>query len=317
MTKGGVVKGSKEGGKEVDRTELGVFLTLTTYFDSKKLITTLTNAPGNEAESLKYALGSFIISIVRAAASTMPWPLFNGERTPVAKYIMSMIVPGYEYYALQIDNEADDSKPNVYSFKKDLTKSSIDGDIEKSPFVKFGLDLNRTSIDIRDINFSDEEMKKEFNAGEAARMRAEKTRIDASASADAIIKSGEAEATVSAEKIIKDAEANAKRIVKEGEAKANIIKKTGEAEAEARKLMINEIKDHPDLEYLRSLVEMAKGTASTIFYQIPKAFEEKLSGLLGGSTPENLSLLLKNKEVLEVIKSEFEKLSKKGEKNNE
>lgn len=302
MTKGGIVKGYKEDGKEVERTELDVILTLTTYFDCEKLITTLSNAPGNNAESLQYALGGFIISVVRAAASTMPWPLFNGNHDKVAKYIMGMIIPGFDYYDLQIDNEKDDSKKNVYSFKKNKTKSSLDGDIQKSPFIQFGLDLSRTTIDIKDVNFSNEEMRKAFNAGETARMLAEKAMIDADALADGIIKKGVAEAKASADKIIQ-----------EGEASARIIKKNGEAEAAARKLMIEEIKGHPDLEYLRSLVEMAKGTSNTILYQVPKGFEEKLSGLLGGGTPENFLSLLKNEKVLEVIKNEIEKLNKKEE----
>lgn len=307
MAKNGIVKNYKEDGIEIERTEIDVSLTLSTYFDSKKLITTLINAPGNTADSLRYAIGSSIISVVRSAVSDMPWPLFNGDRLKVAKYIMSMIIPDYEYYNLHIDNKEDTSKPNVYSFKENVITSDTDGDIKKSPFVQFGLDLNRTSIEIRNINFSDKEMRETFNAGETARMRAEKTKIDAHVDAQAIIKKGEADAKVSAEKILREAEAISKKILNEGEATADIIKKKGAAEAEARKLMINEIKDNPDLEYLKSLVEMAKGTSNTILYQIPKAFEEKLSLLLGGSTPENFFSLLKDEKILEIIKKEIEK----------
>lgn len=85
--------------------------------------------------------------------------------------------------------------------------------------------------------------------------------------------------------IIEKGTAETKVLARKGFAEADVIYEKGIAEADARGRMVDVIKNNPDLEFLRSLEEMAKGTSNTILYQIPVAFEDKVSKILGGNKP--------------------------------
>ena len=112
-------------------------------------------------------------------------------------------------------------------------------------------------------------------------------------------------------KTVNDSEAAATKRINEGKAEAEVIKSVGIANAEARALMISKIKDNPDLEYLRVLEEMTKGTSNTIIYQMPKAFENRVSNILGGNNPDDLFSFLKDPEIVKTVKEAIEKLTKK------
>lgn len=310
ITTNGVVKNYKEDGREIERTELNVSLTVTTYLshnlnDLKK---TLANSPRDSKEAGQI-LADYVMDVIRSVASEMPWPLFNGSWVKLSKYVLSKIVPNYEYYKLVIEDEDNDKKPNKYSFSDTISVSESAAVMEGSnPFVQFGLDLSRTSITILNIDFSDATLKNSFNEPEIARIKGDADLVSTLVEAEKIVKIGKA----NSEKLIDESKAIAEKKKTEGAANAEVIKMEGKAKAEARRLMITEIKNNTDLEYLRTLEEMAKGTANTIIYQMPKAFEQKVSSILGGGKPEDFFSLLKDEEVMKTLKEALEKLTKKN-----
>ncbi len=301
MTKNGIVKGYKEDGAEIERTEIEVQFTLTTYFDRANLIKTAINAPGNTVSSLGPVIELYVLGVFRSIASEIPWPLFDGERIKVADYALSKIIPDHPYFPVECKPDAK-NKYNVYRFT-----GNEPGDVQKfgdnatdmgryNPLVQFGLDLARTTVEIQDVNFSDPRLREAFNSGEGARLKGVADMI-----AD----------EVAAKKIRETGAANAQASKDQGIADAHNLKVKGEANAEARKLMIAQIKDNPELEYLRALEEMAKGTSNTVVYEFPKVFSEKLSSVLGGSKSEDFSGLLKDPKVVAAIKEAIESLTTK------
>jgi regulator of protease activity HflC (stomatin/prohibitin superfamily) len=312
MTKNGIVKDYKEDVGEIERTELDINLSLITYFDPKNLALTVKNAPGDNAKALGPIIESFVIDIFRDIVSEMPWPLFNGERTKVLDLALSKIIPEYKYNKIDftIDQKA---KCNVYFFKNDFEEIGEDLEMmmKKNPLVQFGLNLNQTSIRIEDVNFTNPDIAQSISLAEKARQEAEVTRISSTAEANKIKEAGQAEADVIDLKATAEANKTKKIGLAANEVSVDKIKKEGIASAEARKLMISEIKDNPDLEYLRTLEQMAKGTSNTILYQIPKAFEDKVSAIMGGSKPEDFFALLKDEKIATVLKEALEKLTKK------
>lgn len=319
MTKNGVVKNYKEDSGEIERADIDIILTLTTFFDHNNLAHTAANAPGVDAKSLAPAIRPFIVGIFRSIASEMPWPLLNGERTKVIDYALSKIKPEYEYYGVDFALDQK-SKSNIYFFKDTKDRGeTIDLMRSKNPLVKFGLDVDNTTIEIEDINFSRKELADAFNLAEQARLTGESRRIANKIDVQKTIDDGLANNKISANKILEEGlktdEVNkingltlADNKRKEGDALAYNIEREGEALSKARKLMIAEIKDNPDLEYLRTLEQMAKGTSNTILYQIPKSFEEKVSTIMGGSKPEDFFSLLKDEKIVNALKEALEKL---------
>lgn len=55
---------------------------------------------------------------------------------------------------------------------------------------------------------------------------------------------------------------------------------------------------------------MAKGTSNTILFQIPKAFENKISNILDGERSFTLSDLLKDEGVIKNLKEALEKVTR-------
>ncbi len=306
ITGNGIVKGYKENGKEVEKTEMDISVTLTTYFsenlnDLKKSVARISEANINNFGQI---LSDYVSGVVREVISEMPWPLFNSSWNNLSKYLLARIVPNSEYFDLIIEDKDDSSKPNKYSFSTTKSFGDDAATMEaNNPFVQLGLDVSRTSLIIQNIDFSNEEMKKIFNSPEISRIKGD---------ADVVEAETEAKKSVAlAVKTVNDSEAAATKRINEGKAEAEVIKSVGIANAEARALMISKIKDNPDLEYLRVLEEMTKGTSNTIIYQMPKAFENRVSNILGGNNPDDLFSFLKDPEIVKTVKEAIEKLTKK------
>ncbi len=310
-TKNGFVKGYRDDTSEIERTDLDILLTLTTYFDHSNLFFTVANAPGNNAKKLGPAIEPFIQDIVRSVASEMPWPLFLGDKDNVSNYILSKIIPEYSYADIEKEISAN-GKSNIYSFgssfKNGENKKKM---MSKNPLVQFGLDTSRTTIKIEDINFSKASLANLLGLAEEERMKADAGVIANNLNVFKIREEGKAKAEASAELIEKEGKAKAEAKKLDAVANADFIEKEGKAKAEARKNMIAEIKDNPDLEYLRTLEQMAKGTSNTILYQIPKKFEEKIGQILGGGKPEDWFALLKDPKILEALQEALQKITDK------
>jgi regulator of protease activity HflC (stomatin/prohibitin superfamily) len=325
-TKNGKVKGYKEDGEEIERVDLDIFLVLTTFFcdDDSSLLKTAAITRGNDAPSLAPAIETFIIDVARSVFSEMPWPLSTQNRKMVLDYLLAKMIPGYKYYDLKVD---DSGKFDIYSFDTSVLKKgeSLKAMKRGNPLVQFGLDLKRTTVGIKDVVFCDPDLAKAITSAEKARLNGEADRIKATLLADATEKQGNAEAEVIKKKGAADAEVIKKKGLselevtkernnvdldrkwEEGKLNAIAIKESGVALANARKLMIAAIKDNPDLEFLRSLEEMAKGTSNTILYQIPGAFEDRISNILGGNKVSDIAQLLKDPALLKALKDALAK----------
>jgi regulator of protease activity HflC (stomatin/prohibitin superfamily) len=326
-TRNGKVSGYKENGGEIERVDLNIDVTLTTYFSSlhNDLLETARVASGNDAASLASAICPFVIDVVRSVFSEIPWPLANQSRRDVLDYLLSRIIPDYEYSELVISNVKAFS---VYSFNKG---SKLKGDNEaqmkrNNPFVQFKLDTCRTSLSITNIDFCNPDLVANLDAAENARLLSEAQRIKDDRKIETDKRTGLAEAEVVRKKGLnqieidlkaglnqvvvdkKKGEVNNELLDKKNQIEAAGIKEKGLASAEARKAMIAEIKGNPDLEYLRTLEEMAKGTSNTILYQIPGAFESKISNILGSNKMADLLPLLKDTEVMKALKEALEKV---------
>lgn len=330
-TKNGKVLGYKENGGEIERADLNIDITLVTYFSTdltKKnndLLTTARKAPGNDAASLQDALCPYVIDIVRSVFSEMPWPLLNQNRKDVLNYLLSRIIPNHHYDNLIIEQKQEQNNIfSYYSFYR-LGNGGVEireklvgeskKQMKRNPFVQFKLDTSQTTISIKNIDFCDPNLVKSLAAAETARLNSEAQRIED----DRIIEKSKKQGFVDAEIELKKGFNKAKIDKEQGEVsnelldkknkiEARDIKVKGLASANARKAMIAEIKNNPDLEYLRTLEEMAKGTSNTILYQIPGAFESKISNILGGNKLATLLPLLKDPEVMEALKEAIGKL---------
>jgi len=168
--------------------------------------------------------------------------------------------------------EVDQNGFYFFSDKKKETGPDEKKMEKENPLYQMRLDLNRSSLNIEDANLSDEDLAKALDAPEKARLDAQVVKIKA------------------------DAE-QTKRT------------KEGLGAAEARQAMIKVIKENPDLELLFSLREMAQGTSNTIFYQIPKAFEDKMASLLGGNNVQDMLGKLKQEDWRKIAE-EIAKLKK-------
>ena len=309
ITKSGRVESYQEdGGRPVEKAEVNISLTLTTYFSESRgqLLKTIERAPGHDAASLAPGIEPYVMDVVRGIFSEMPWILSYQEQTKVRSYILSRIIPSYQYYPLL----GDGSKEKPYCFGKTMVRSDDQTAMNSyNPFVQFGLDTSRTSLSIEDINFSDKDLAKAMHEAEKARLNidAEDIRLDYSirkikGEGAAKAEAGRLAGFAAAEVKKKDGEANAANIKIEGAARANVIGLEGTAKAKARAEMVAAIKDNVDLEVLRALEEMAKGTSNTILYQIPNAFQDRISNILGNNKPSELLDILKDKDVVEMIK---------------
>lgn len=299
-TKNGKVKNYKDDSVETERSKIDIFFSFTTFFsEGNNLLKTAKNAPRNIGEMMD-VIDLYLINVFIKVASGIPWVLLDQDGDKISDYILARIIPDHEYYELVVANEQQPKKPNIYSFRKKKTKKGDSRlEMEKyNPLVQFGLDMSRTSLSIQKFRFSDEELRKAFNDAEKSRLKGEGVRLTSIIDAGVARETGKAKADVTK---------------MDGIAQADVLKVTGIAKAEARELMISKIKDNPDLEYLRTLEEMAKGTSNTILYELPEAIRGKISGMLGGGKTEDVFGFLKDEKVIAAIKETIEKLIKKEE----
>ena len=250
----------------IESAEVNVYCSLYCYFDPKQLRKTIASAPGSNAKSLGPVLVPYTQDIVREIGGKVPWRVLNQDREQIAKYVSSgLIFKG---------NRPKICKEEVVHNRKKITLIGFDGSddlsypgkkdeiTEESPFHQFG--LTRITFVIDNIDFTDEDLAKAVSAPEKARLKAIETRLNA------------------------DAEQYKKE-------------KEGKGEAVARQAMIKVIKENPDLEMLRALEEMAKGTSNTILYQIPAAFEKKISDIMGGNNIGTMLKMMKPEDLKALI----------------
>jgi len=329
ITKNGKVKGYKEDGREIEKVEVDIFLTLTTYFPNvqSKLLETARRAPGNSAKSLGPVIVPYITDVVRAIFAEMPWVLSYQNRQKVLDYITSKIIPLHPYSLLKFDPVG---PHNVFYFEDAKSANGDDAaTMERyNPLVQFKLDLSLTSLSITDINFCDNKLTASLTLAESARLKSEADAIASDRETKRIKEQGLAAAEVDKKKKLDEVEAVRKAGIDrvdatrlegfdkveiskaQGEVDTEIIRKKGVAQAKARDEMIKVIKDNPDLEALRTLMEMAQGTSNTILYGLPSGMGDKISQILGGNKPEEILGFLKDPEILKVLKETFEKITK-------
>lgn len=288
ITKTGRVKGNQND-REIKRTTMDVCVTLTLYF-SEKLRDLATTAErvgdgSNNIRVLGEAIKPFIDSTVRSVFSEMPWVLSYQERTKMTEYLMSKISPGYKYYSLKFEDIGDQKENSLkicsFSETKDAVSDSLNVMQRYNPLVQFCFNMDRASILINRIDFSDPNLAKLINSAEGARLEKEISAIN---------------------------QVQARR---EGDTQAYIIETHGKAYANSRAAMIKAIKDNPNLEYLRALENFSNGSANKIIFQMPKIIEDGLSGIFGNSKEVDLPNLLRDPEIIQAIKEGIIKLTKK------
>jgi len=311
ITKNGKVRDYKEDGDEIEKAEVDIYLTLVTYFSDNEtdLMKTAKRVPSsNYAKVLSSTIKPFVIDVARSVFAEMPWVLSYQERKNVLDYMLSKIVPEYEYFKLTHKPLSNGNKYKTYYFDNVVSRGETADQMERyNPLVQFALDLSRTTLMIDDINFCNPDLANSLSLAEAARLQSEADRVKNLREASSIRQIGYAEADVANEKGLAENDV----IMKRGTIEAEIIQKKGAAQADARERMVKVIKDNPDLEFLRSLEEMAKGTSNTILYQIPGAFEDKISKILGGNKPADFLGLLKDPEIMKALKEAVEKITNK------
>ena len=296
---------------EIEKAEVDIYLTLVTYFSDNEtdLMKTAKRVPSsNYAKVLSSTIKPFVIDVARSVFAEMPWVLSYQERKNVLDYMLSKIVPEYEYFKLTHKPLSNGNKYKTYYFDNVVSRGETADQMERyNPLVQFALDLSRTTLMIDDINFCNPDLANSLSLAEAARLQSEADRVKNLREASSIRQIGYAEADVANEKGLAENDV----IMKRGTIEAEIIQKKGAAQADARERMVKVIKDNPDLEFLRSLEEMAKGTSNTILYQIPGAFEDKISKILGGNKPADFLGLLKDPEIMKALKEAVEKITNK------
>jgi|GEM_PF-6449828 len=244
-TKQGKVTGYG-GNKDLGPADVDIKCKLFTYFaKDAKLFDTIKYAHGNTAPSIGPAVVPYVIDMVRSSAGCLPWPIIDQERQNFVDHALTKIIPGRPYREIVVAD-------GFYSFGQIIqpTEQAIEETRRDNPLIQLGLDVERLSLSVEDVNLSDPELAKKLDEQERARLDSEAKRINATA-----------------ERF---------RLEEEGTGVAN-----------ARKAMIEVIKENPDLELMLSLREMAKGTSNTILYQLPHGFEERLGNILGGKSPKD------------------------------
>lgn len=273
MTKRGYVSGY---GEPIETTEMDIECTVYAYFDENKLDDTIEKAPGKTAPAIGPALVPYVVDIVRTLAGRIPWRLVNQERRAFALNVLHRMVPITEDVPKikpeieQTEAEKRDELP-IYFFDADEFETPLREDqLKESPFVQFG--LKDVAFAIEDINFTEEALQKAVSEPEKARL-----------------------------------EGTAKVVAARAEKTKRQLE--GEGSADARRKMIEAIKDTPELEYLSAFRDAAQGESNTILYQLPHAFESKFKNMLGGNHPSEL-LRMMNPQDREKLINEIDKILK-------
>jgi len=259
MTKRGRVRGYDE---IVEPAEIDISCTLLARFDRNRLDSAIQRAPGKNAKTLGPYLVPYVRDTIRALGGRVPWRLINQERYHATNWILGRIVPT-EQGCPQIHPQSEEEielqkKKEVPTFYFDAgpnhcVKFTAD-QLKESPFIQFS--LTDLSLAIENIDITNKELQTAISEPERERIKA-----------------------------------TAKQLAAEGEKTKR--QKEGEGDAHARKVMLEVIKDYPELEYLFSFREAAKGTSNTIFYQIPSALEERIKGMTSGNKISEILVKLK------------------------
>jgi len=287
MTKRGRVRGYDE---IVEPAEIDINCTLLARFDQNRLDLAVQRAPGRDAKALGPFLVPYIRDIIRALGGRIPWRLINQERYHSTSWVVSRLVPllqGSPQIHPQPEEEIklqEEKKIPTFYFKTTdeagnaCCRKFTAEELKESPFIQFA--LTDVSLAIENVDITNKELQTAISEPEKERVKA-----------------------------------LAKQLAAEGEKTKR--EKEGEGDAHARKVMLEVIRDYPELEYLYSFREAAKGTSNTIFYQIPAAFEEKIRGITGGNELSQILAKLRpeqRKVVEETIAQVVEQFQKSGGK---
>lgn len=269
---------TKKGGikgydNPIEPAEIDITSTIYARFDKDNLLQTIQKAPGNTAEDLGPFLIPYVMDVVRALGGRLPWRLINQARHNFSECVLGRIVPGISSPKI-LPESGQEEKDSIYEFGTTQRNETLElQDMEgKSPFVQFG--LTDVAYTVEDIDFTDKDLKKAISAPEKARLEADAKRREAGGTRDQTIEEGK-------------------------------------GSAKAREMMIDVIKQDPDLEVLLSLREMAQGTSNTILYQLPSAFEDRIRNMLGGQNVGEMLRILKpddQKVVLKAMENALKKL---------
>ncbi len=271
ITRRGAVAGYGNGA--VEPAEINIICTLYAQFDVDSLHNTVKYTGANNAQTIGRLIIPYAIDAIRALGSRVPWRLINQERHHAAQWVIARLIgcnPKDYPKKIDVPKPQGDDKPDLYGkedpndYKDDVHAPTREKLENSSPFVQTGL-IN-VVLAVEDINFTNEEqMREALTAKERARLEAGATREKADA-----------------EKYKRQEE--------------------GKGSANARKKMIEAIKENPELEALLTMSEMAKGTSNTIMYQIPPGLAETMSGLLGGNDISRLFSQLSDEQKTKFIK---------------
>jgi len=251
--------------KIVESIEIDIECAVYAQFDEDEASHIVQYAPGYDAQALGPFLVPYAADTVRALAGRIPWRLINRERYKSATWVQARLI-GDSYYGIDDDNKTE----NIISFKPDRPeykkiKNAIGEQpnfiIEKqpdiivnkqpniitekeldgkSPFIT--LHLKSVQFVIENITFPAEVM--------TSIIAPEKAQLDGQA------------------KIIASEAEKTKKI------------KEGEGDADARKKMLEAIKQDKDLEALATLKEIGKGPSNFIF-SLPESVQKILEKIGG------------------------------------
>ncbi|MFH0956060.1 MAG: SPFH domain-containing protein [Candidatus Falkowbacteria bacterium] len=226
----------------IEPIEINIECTIYAQFDEKEPSHIVQYSPGYSAESLGPFLVPYAIDTVRAMAGRLPWRLINRERRMSAVWIQSRLTGG-PYYGID-----DKDKGRIIDFKTDEDY----GDPKKMPIIKakkldgkspfVTLHMKNVSFVIDDITLTGD-VKNSIIAPEKAQL-----------------------------------DGQAKVIAAEAEKTRKI--KEGEGDADARRKMLEAIKQDKDLEALAALKEIGKGPGNFIF-ALPEAVQKLLTKIGG------------------------------------
>lgn len=250
----------------IEPADIDIIGTFYCQFSKENIINAVQRLPGNNAKQNGPFLVPIVTGALRALAGQIPWRLTNQERFRFSQWIKARMEGGI-YAGISGNGTKDDqyifnTEPKNYLILtqfnstgkceldvKDHNGVSLKGKSRKEIADSLGIDeekvqiatkplefinagLENFSLEIEDVNFTNEELGKAISAPEKTRLEAE-----------------------------------AKSLAAEGEKTKKI--KEGEGDAAAREAMLNVIAKHPEFEALKTLADMAKGESNTIFYQQP------------------------------------------------
>lgn len=257
----------------IEPVEVDIKCTVFAQFDENEAKHIVQYSPGNDAQAVGPYLVPYVVDTVRAMAGRLPWRLINRERYKSSVWVQARLIGG-DYFGIDDDNpgeiisfktcyEKRCDKPNL---GEGVSAAGSQGEAEGLPLEteneingeKFQPKINAKQLDgkspfitlrMKNVTFMIEDLK--FSETMMASIIApEKAKLD-----------GEA-----------------KKIAAAAEKTKKIEEGTGDAEA--RGMMLEKIKQTPELEALSALKEIGKGPSNFIF-SLPE-FVQKVITNIGG-----------------------------------